>query len=57
MAPFAHADIQGNPSKPIDATKLIDVLWDFVVPMAAEGDDGNQMCTGEVTIDNIRFYR
>jgi hypothetical protein len=57
MAPFARTDIQGSPSKPIDATKLISVLWVFIVPVATEGDDGNQMCTGNVTIDDIRFYR
>jgi hypothetical protein len=56
-APFARTDIAGSPSKPIDATKLISVLWDFIVPVAAEGDDGNHMCTGDVTIDDIRFYR
>jgi hypothetical protein len=56
MAPFARTDIQGSPSKPIDATKLIFVLWQFIVPVAAEGDSGNQTCTGNVTIDDIRFY-
>jgi hypothetical protein len=57
MAPFAHADIQGNPSKATDAHKLIYALWYFIVPVATEGDGGNPACTGDVTIDDIRFYR
>jgi hypothetical protein len=57
VAPFAHADIQGSPAKPIDASKLIHVLWYFIVPVATEGDGGNPMCTGDVTIDDVRFYR
>lgn len=56
-APFAHADIKGNPAKATDTTKLIYVLWFFIVPVATEGDGGNQVCTGDITIDDIRFYR
>jgi hypothetical protein len=56
MAPFARTDILGSPAKPIDATKLIFVLWQFIVPVATEGESGNEKCIGNITIDDIHFY-
>ena len=56
-APFASPDIQGNPAAALDPTKLIFTLWQFTVPVAPEDDGGIEMCTGSVTIDNVRLYR
>jgi hypothetical protein len=56
MAPFVGSDIQGSPATPLDSTKLIATLWQFTVPVAAEGDNAPQMCTGSVTIDDVKFY-
>jgi hypothetical protein len=56
-APFARPDIRGNPATAFDPTKLIFTLWQFTVPVAPEDDGGIEMCTGSVTIDDVRFYR
>jgi hypothetical protein len=55
-APFASPDIRGNPAPALDPTKLIFTLWQFTVPVAPEDDGGIEMCTGSVTIDDVRFY-
>jgi len=55
--PFTSADIQGNPPTPLDATKLIFTLWQFIVPVAADDGSATPPCTANVTIDDVRFYR
>jgi hypothetical protein len=55
--PFTSTDIQGNPPTPIDATKLIFTLWQFIVPVAADDGSATPPCTANVTIDDVRFYR
>jgi hypothetical protein len=56
-APFAVTDVQGSPAPRLDSTKLISTQWQFTVPVAAEGETDNPMCTASVTIDNVKFYR
>jgi hypothetical protein len=56
-APFVVSDIKGSPPAPLDPSKLISTIWQFTVPVAAEGESDNPMCTGAITIDDIRFYR
>jgi hypothetical protein len=56
-APFAVTDVQGSPAPSLDPTKLISTQWQFTVPVAAEGETDNPMCTASVTIDNVKFYR
>ena len=56
-APFVATDIRGNPPVPLDSSKLISTLWQFSVPVAAEGENYNPLCTGSLTIDDIKFYR
>lgn len=55
--PFAATDIQGNPSTPIDPTKLIFTLWQFVVPVAADDGSATPPCSASLTIRDIKFYR
>jgi hypothetical protein len=55
-APFVVSDIKGSPPAPLDPSKLISTIWQFTVPVAAEGASDNPICTGAVTIDDIRFY-
>ena len=55
--PFAAADIQGNPPTPIDPTKLLFTLWQFIVPVAADDGSATPPCTANVTMDDVRFYR
>lgn len=55
--PFASSDIQGNPGTPLDPTKLVLAQWQFVVPVAADDGSATPMCTGNLTIDDIKFYR
>jgi len=55
-APFVVSDIQGSPPVLLDPSKLISTIWQFTVPVAAEGENDNPMCAGSVTIDDIRFY-
>jgi hypothetical protein len=40
----------------LDPSKLISAIWQFSVPVAAEGENDNPMCAGSVTIDDIKFY-
>jgi hypothetical protein len=56
-APFVGSDIQGSPRTALDASKLIFTLWQFSVPVAAEDGGENPKCTGNITIDDIKFYR
>ena len=46
--------LYGNPPAPIDETKLIFALWQFVVAPAA--GDGPSFCIADVTIDDVRFF-
>jgi hypothetical protein len=48
----------GNPQTPTDKTKLIDLIWQFVVPPAASStaDAAPAACVGAITIDNVSFY-
>lgn len=55
--PFVGTDIHGNPRTPIDPTKLIFTLWQFVVPVAADDGSASPSCIANVTIDDIKFYR
>jgi hypothetical protein len=55
--PFVGSDIQGNPATPIDPTKLVLTSWQFIVPIAADDGSTTPMCTGNLTIDDIKFYR
>ncbi len=55
--PFVGTDIQGNPPIPIDPTKLIFTLWQFIVPVAADDGSATPACTASVAIDDIKFYR
>jgi hypothetical protein len=55
-APFVVSDIQGSPPVLLDPSKLISTIWQFTVPVAAEGENDNPMCAGSVTIDDIKFY-
>ena len=54
--PFVGNDIQGSPRTRLDTTRLISTLWQFSVPVAAEDGDDNPLCTGSVTIDDVKFY-
>jgi hypothetical protein len=54
--PFASPDIQGNPPTPIDASKLIFTLWQFIVPVATDDGSATPPCAANVTIDDVRFY-
>ena len=56
-APFSVSDIQGSPPARLDPSKLISTQWQITVPVAAEGETDNPMCTGSVTIDDVKFYR
>lgn len=56
-APFSGSDIQGRPATPLDSSKLISTVWQFTVPVAPYEGGGIEMCTGSVTIDDIKFYR
>jgi hypothetical protein len=58
MMPFAVNPAFGNPPTPLDKTKLIDMIWQFVVPAAAPttADAAPAACVGNVTIDNVSFY-
>jgi hypothetical protein len=55
--PFTSTDIRGSPATPIDPSKLIFALWQFVVPVAADDGSATPPCTANVTIDDVRFYR
>jgi hypothetical protein len=54
--PFSGGGTQGSPATPIDPTRLIFTLWQFIVPIAADDGSATPMCTGSVTIDDIKFY-
>jgi len=54
--PFVGTDIQGNPATPINPTKLIFTLWQFIVPVAADDGSATPACIASVTIDDVRFY-
>jgi hypothetical protein len=51
MVPFRGpgAPTGGNPSTPIDPTKLTHLDWLFSIP-------ANSDCTADITIDNVAFY-
>jgi hypothetical protein len=55
--PFANTDIRGNPPTPLDPAKLIFTLWQFVVPVAADGGSDSPPCSANLTIGDIKFYR
>jgi len=55
--PFASTDIQGNPPTPLDPAKLIFVLWQFIVPVAADDGSATPPCSANLTISDIKFYR
>jgi len=55
--PFARTDIAGNPPTPLDSTKLIFALWQFIVPVAADDGSATAPCSANLTIRDIKFYR
>ena len=56
-APFVGSDIKGDPAAPLDPSKLISVVWQFVVPVAAENGEPTPTCAGTIAIDDVKFYR
>ena len=55
--PFVGREIQGSPYTPIDPARLVLMVWQFIVPVAADDGSATPNCSGELTIDNVRFYR
>jgi hypothetical protein len=55
--PFAPTDIRGNPPTPLDPAKLVFTLWQFVVPIAADGGNESPPCSANLAIEDIKFYR
>ena len=53
MMPFVGGPSGGNPSTPLDTTKLTFVYWQFTVA-AAPG--GALPCVADVTVDDVTFY-
>jgi hypothetical protein len=55
--PFVGREIQGNPQGPIDPGKLVLMVWQFIVPVAADDGSATPNCIGNLTIDDVKFYR
>jgi hypothetical protein len=55
--PFAGREIQGEPQGSIDPGKLVLMLWQFIVPVAADDGSATPNCSGNLIIDDVKFYR
>ena len=56
-APFVASDIRGNPPAGSRFKQADFYALAVLRPVAAEGENDNPLCTGSLTIGDIRFYR
>jgi hypothetical protein len=56
-APFRNPGIQGNPTTPVDGSKLAFLQWMVIVPVGSIDGSPVPPCTGTLAIDDVMFYR